>query len=211
VLPRGLSLAASRLATTYPCLLAFGEHSEGRTFFGGLETAWGVRYHELMLAVPFVTSYGAGPYLFLRGMACDFWPAAWNGNVFYGFMKQFARIEWDGRQFVSRSLGEGPDFHATVTPRSSPSIDSETLHWLRDVVAQRVLGCRADGSIVESRFEWSFDDSILDAVDVDIRASPQFAELQRLAPFTADASYAVQRMRWRLSWPSPHEPRRVSA
>lgn len=211
LLPRGVSLLASRRDAACSCLLAFGEHSDGRTFFGGFQTPWGVRYHELMFAIPFVTLHGAGPYLYLRGMACDFWPAAWNGNVYYGFMKQFARIEWDGRRFASRSAGERQDFLASVTAPSSLPRSPETVRWLHDVVAQRVLGCRADGTFVESRFEWSFDDSNLTAVDVEVRESLQFPELHALAPFRAVASYAVQRMRWRLSWPTPCDPRAASA
>ena len=68
----------------YPCLLVFGEQSDGTTFWGGRSVPWGIRYHELMVAIPFVYWDGAfGEHLFVAGMICDFWPAVWNGNLYW--------------------------------------------------------------------------------------------------------------------------------
>jgi len=199
-LPPSLTLPPAD-AAEYPCLVAFGEHSDGLTFFGGFPMPWNIRYHELMVGVPFVNRKGAeGPQMFVRGMACDFWPAVWNGNVYYGFMKQFARVRWDGRQFVSLGDGERTDFHAAVEKASSTT--DGALEWIRAAAALPVLGRRADGTIVASRFDWDFSGAAVEPVSVRVFDGAQFPELTAGAGASiSQRGCRVRGMRWRLSWP----------
>ena len=115
-------------SATHPCLLAFGEQSGGTTFFGGFGLPWGIRYHELMVAVPFVGWQGAaGEHLFVSGMACDFWPAVWNGNFYYGFKKRFARMGWSGDHFAVEEDGRRAGFDAVV--RSQGEVPGAFAGW----------------------------------------------------------------------------------
>jgi hypothetical protein len=202
LLPPTVALAHDDPSRVHRCLIAFGEQSDGVTFFGGFPVPWNVRYHEALVAVPFVhLDADDRPHLFVRGMPCDFWPAVWNGNVYYGFTKQLARIEWDGERFLSHSDRPEPDFHAVVE-RTSMSAGLDPLIWIREAAALPVLGCRADGTIVTSHFEWDFTEASVEPVEVRLYESAQFPELTagndagRLHP-----GCRVQHMRWRLSWP----------
>ena len=58
LLPASLTLPPDDDRPDHPCLFACGEQRNGTTFFGGLPVPWGVSYHELMIAVPFVRSAG---------------------------------------------------------------------------------------------------------------------------------------------------------
>src|SRR5262245_23467484 len=99
-LPTAVSLPPND-SNDYPCLLAFGEQLEGTAVFGGLTVPLGLRYRELMVAIPFVRVDGAlGDHLFVSGMVCDFWPAVSNGNTYWGFSKRFAPMSWDGARFL---------------------------------------------------------------------------------------------------------------
>jgi hypothetical protein len=203
LLPPGVTLSEDDESGVYRCLIAFGEQSDGVTFFAGFPVPWSVRYREAFVGVPFVRRGTDGPYLFVRGMPCDFWPAVWNGNMYYGFMKQFSRIEWDGDRFVSRSDAAEPDFHAILEP-CAPSTGVEAAAWIRQAAALPVMGRRTDGTIVTSRFEWDFSDAAVDPAHVRLHASARFPELTATDVPQCHPGCRVRGMRWRLSWPEPH-------
>ena len=126
-------------STTYPCLLVFGEQMEGTTFFGGLSVPWGIRYHELMVAIPFVRWEGAaGEHLFVSGTTCDFWPAVWNGNFYYGFQKRLAKMSWSGERFSVTDENHRLDFLAELRPRGGRAGPGAG----RDTGCGRPLGAR---------------------------------------------------------------------
>jgi hypothetical protein len=184
----------------YPCLLAFGEQSEGTTFFGGVSVPWGVRYHELMVAIPFVRCEGAGEYLFVSGMTCDFLPAVWNGNFYYGFNKRFAAMSCNGERFAVAGDQSGATFDARLRVRAERADDA--LEWVRTAAALPVLGHRSGDILVPSRFEWDFQDASVQAASLTLVLTQQFPELRLREPLTThEYAYLVQRMQWRLSWP----------
>jgi hypothetical protein len=190
-----------RSAVFHPCLLAFGKQRNGTTFFGGLPVSWGVEYHELLVGVPFVRLVTDHvDRLFVLGMSCDFWPAIWNGNYYYGFRKRFAAMRWaddvftvtghDGRQELHASLSE-PDREA-----------ASTFELIRALVTQPVLGCRGPGGFVHARFDWDFSTAVVERASLRLSLSAPFQELT--APETMKVmgeAYRVRGMRWRLSFP----------
>ena len=200
LLPPGLTPPDSD--TGGRCLIAFGEHSEGVTFFGGMTVPWNLRYRELMIGIPFVHRAGSrGPHLFVRRMACDFRPAVWNGNVYYGFMKDFVRVAWDGEHFLAHDESHRPYFHAAVTPRS-PGENEQQLVEIRAASALPVLGQRADGTLVHSRFEWDFSTASVEPATVRVLPGTQLARLLASQEVVATGhSCYVRQMPWRLSWP----------
>jgi hypothetical protein len=200
-LPDRVALPPEQSAT-HPCLLAFGEQSAGTTFFGGFSVPWGIRYHELMVAVPFVTWMGAaGLHLFVTGMACDFWPAVWNGNVYYGFKKRFARMAWSGDRFTVGGEAGQSGFDAVLhsRPDAPPAV-----HRIRAAVALPVLGCRMDGVFVRSRFDWDFRASVVEGASLEIPEGQRLPELPAMAPAARNVDACrVRGMIWRLGWPGP--------
>jgi hypothetical protein len=199
-LPPAVALSGAD-SPTHPCLLAFGEQTNGTTFFGGLPLPWAIRYHELMVAIPFVRWHGAaGEHLFVSGMTCDFWPAVWNGNVYYGFRKRFAQMSWDREGFSVAGDDRGPGFRAVITsPRPA---GNGALDWIRSAAALSVLGHREDRAFVSSRFEWDFDEATVEAITLDLDFGPRFRELPLDIQSSCDHACRVREMRWRLSWPT---------
>jgi hypothetical protein len=184
-------------SSRYQVLLAFGEQARGMTYFGGWPIPWGVRYHELMVAIPFVRLEGRDEvYLFVAGMTCDFPPAVWNGNQFYGFKKRFVAMSSGPDRFVVDPSEEG--FSGTLRP--SPAID-EDREWLRWASSLPVLGIRDDGSFVRTRFDWSFTNARLEAAQVQVHIGRQFPEFA--AGTYQGSGVRVTGMRWRLGWPQP--------
>jgi len=185
----------------YPCVLAFGTQSDGTTFFGGLAMPLGIRYHELMVAVPFVLWNGAaGEYLFITGMICDLGPAVWIGNVYYGFRKRFARMSGGGERFTVDEESHQPGFQAVLRPPGKTA--GSTLNRIRAAVALPVLGCRSDGMFVQSRFDWDFREAAVEAASLSLTVGEHFRELPLGAHSACHDAYRVDRMRWRLSWPT---------
>src|SRR4051794_38933139 len=71
VVPRGAALAAND-GSLHSCLIALGEQTEGTPFFGGWPFPWGIRYPELLVAIPLRSCPPLpGPQLFVSGMTCD--------------------------------------------------------------------------------------------------------------------------------------------
>jgi hypothetical protein len=203
-LPRSVALPDSESAE-HPCLLVFGEQGEGTTFFGGLSVPWGIRYHELMVAVPFVSwEGGGGEHLFVSGMTCDFQPAVWNGNFYYGFSKRFARMGWDGESFSVADESDCSGFRAALCTRGPAYSDG--LDWIRSAAALPVLGCRQGGVFVRSRFDWDLRRADVEGVTLRLAVEPQFPELPLGAQAACHDAYRVRRMRWCLSWPSMATP-----
>jgi hypothetical protein len=202
-LPPSISLPQGD-ADECPCLLVFGEQADGKTFFGGMSVPLGLRYHELMVAIPFAGwDRVPGDHLFVAGMVCDFWPAVWNGNTHWGFSKRFAPMSWDGaRLFVQNDDGE-VDFWGAVSAVDRTS--GEAFDWIRSAAALPVLGVRRDGVFVKSRFEWDFHGSRIDRAALRLATGPRFRELGLVRDsMLSDSVYHVRDMKWRLTWPQPH-------
>jgi hypothetical protein len=202
LLPPSVALPR-RDSAAYPCLLVFGEQMGGTTFFGGFSLPWNVRYHELMVAVPFVRWQGAaGEHLFVSGMTCDFWPAVWNGNIYYGFKKRFAQMSWSGGHFSVADENQRSGFEAVLGSRDEGT--GIALDRIRTAAALPVLGYRQDGRFVRSYFDWDFRDAAVEAASLRLTLGQPFPELP-LAAHSAchDEAYRIRGMHWRLSWPAP--------
>ena len=200
MVPAGATLAEND-GNVCSCLVAFGEQAAGVTFFGGWPIPWGIRYHELLVAVPLQGFAGLrGPQLFVTGMTCDFWPAVWNGNVYYGFRKRFASMSGDGANFLVMDDKGTPVLVATMTGRGAS--DGETLEWIRSAVSLPILGKRDDGALVHSQFEWNFSEAVTDAASLNLVVGQGFDELPA-SQLQCEAAYVVRQMRWGLGWPSP--------
>jgi hypothetical protein len=197
VLPSSITLPPTE-SDDFRCLLAFGQQREGTTFFGGLSVPWGISYHELMVSIPFVRWHDEGNYLFVSGMMCDFLPAVWNGNAYYGFRKRFAEMTCDGARFAAAGEDGAPCFHASARGRGVPP----DLHWISTAVTLPVLGQREDGDVVQSRFDWGFRDATVEAVDLHMKVRQPFPTLPA-GEHLAELACRVHGMRWRLSWPAP--------
>jgi len=189
--------APARSASRYRILLAFGEQADGMTYFGGVPFPWGVQYHELMVAIPFVRlRRDDEAYLFVSGMTCDFLPAVLNGNQFYGFRKRFVSMSFGPDRFVVDPADGG--FSGTLRPAAALDTDSEWLLWASTLP---ILGVRDDGSFVRTRFEWSFANARLEASLAQVRIGRHFPELA--AGTYEGTGMRVAAMRWRLGWPHP--------
>jgi hypothetical protein len=183
------------------CLIALGEQRDGTTFFTGLPLLWRAAYCELMVAIPYVRWGTVGqPYLFIHAMACDAWWAVWNGNLYYGFAKRLTSMTWNATRFTVFDEGPDPVFQATLRRPRRQGFDR--LHWIKSAAALPVLGCRDDGVLIESHFDWDFRDGFVDPVEIEFRVGPDFRELP-LPPGTRRRieAYRVHRLRWGLSWP----------
>ena len=167
---------------------------------------WAVRYHELMVAVPFVKPEGTDvEHLFVHRMMCDFWPAVWVGNNYYGFNKSFVQMAWDNRRFDVTDASNALMFSAEVSPAESAS--GQGLTWIQRAAALPVIGRREDGRIIGSRFDWVFPSDGIDRVALKLTVTPSFAGRDgetfpaRADPQSCDQAYSVSGMRWCLSWP----------
>jgi hypothetical protein len=184
-----------------PCLLAFGEQQEGTTFFGGVSMPWGVQYHELLVGIPYVRRAGDSTnHLFVLGMTCDFWPAIWNGNFYYGFHKRFAPMRWANQAFVVISSDGRPEFHASL--HGTDGRAESTFELIRTIASQPVLGWWNVGGFVRTGFDWDFSTASIRPVSLRLSLDAHFRELpdgSRLK--IMGEAYQVRGMRWRLSWP----------
>jgi hypothetical protein len=199
-LPPSISLPQGD-ADECPCLLVFGEQADGKTFFGGLTVPWGLRYHELMLAIPFARCDRGRDHLFVSGTVCDFWPAVWNGNTFYGFSKRFAPMSWDGTQFFVKDDDGGVAFCGALEVADRTS-GKEVFAWIQSAAALPVLGVRGDGVVIRTRFEWDFGAATVEPAALHLTVGKGFDELLLLnRPFREDGVYRVAGMQWRLGWP----------
>jgi hypothetical protein len=207
VLPPAVTLPPAS-ASHHQCLVAFGEHANSTSFFGGLRLPWPVRFRELMVAVPDVRCTRVeGAHLFVQGMACDIWPAVWTGNVYFGFRKEHVTVQWNSDEFhvspngwrscrASVRCTSGND-HDRVTARH------DALQRIRAAVTMPVLGRRTEGTFVRSRFAWDFGSAAVDGASVTFEGGSMFPWL---SGHTRDGSSVsiglrVRGMGWRLSWP----------
>jgi hypothetical protein len=198
-LPPGITLPEG-CPEEYACVLTLGQHYDGTAYFGGVPVPWGARYLESMFAVPFVEAAG-GQALYIAGMTCDAWWAAWHGNFYYGFKKRLTPITWDGTRFAVGTGPQEPALLATLDPigPSSPA----ALDWFAKAAALPVVGQRSDGPLVRSRFDWGFEQARVEAARLALEVEPGFPGCPSgdYAGRLGDV-YRVRGMRWRLSWPA---------
>jgi len=211
VLPSELELAANVSVTpdVHPLVLIFGEQERGATIFGGMTLPTGVGYYELGMAIPFVT-HRRGRHLhnFIPLMYSSFFPPIWAGNVHYGFSKAFAAMRWEDSLFIVTRPDGALLLRATVEPAGDwvpgRNCDLPNFDEMRSVFALPVLGRRQDGTYVKSYFRWDYGAARVRAVRAAVSIEAKLIE--GVAPRTCmslrSATFEVQRMEWRISWPA---------
>ena len=134
-----------------------------------------------MVAVPFVRWEGeTGEHLFVSGMTCDFWPAVWNGNFYYGFKKRLARMSRNGDHFSVSDDRHRLGFEAVLSgggEATGPDAGSNTC------------SSGASGAwpprrrrVRQSRFDWDFREATVDAASLSLALGQHFPELPFGAP-----------------------------
>lgn len=189
----------------HPLVFLFGELRDGGAHVGGRDFPLGICYREAAVMIPQVR-HAAHEFdtLFACEMFADDSRPIMLGNATYGFRKRQSRIEWSGGNYEVQVDGQGRLVAQGALRgawRQARSGDTDAA-WLEDLGASQVLGRRATGEYVLSRFSWDFSDATLCAVGVDLQWRPWQG-----APFLglrAEPSHAlaVRDLRWRTSPPT---------
>jgi hypothetical protein len=210
ILPPPLELEGAGRAVRdgHPVLLTFGEHDGSKVFYASLALPTGVRFRELVIAIPFVRAAGdAESRLFVARVLSGEPVVTWSGNVHYGYAKRMVPMEWLGETFVVSDEQGALLAGLRAEPRAAwhPALRSRLAALGRAVGVSRlpVLGHRVDGGLVRSRFEWDLTEAMVRPVRVRVAVeagSP--SELASAAAYGRRwSAVEVSGMRWRLSWP----------
>lgn len=189
----------------HPLVFLFGELRDGGAHVGGRDFSLGIRYREAAVMMPQVrhASHDSDT-LFACGMFADDSRPILLGNAAYGFRKRQARIECSGSNYEVL-VGKQRQFAAQgalVGPWWSGCSGRDDARWLEDLGASPVLGRRASGDYVLSRFSWDLSDASLCAVSVEFQWSPEpGAPLLGLRSEPNNA-LVVRDLRWRTSPPT---------
>ena len=210
MLPPGLALGrnVSSEPELHPVVFVFGTQAETGLLLAGVPLPTGARFTELMIAVPFVRRVDGGTlHVFIPRIYSADRFSAWSGNANYGFNKQLGDMGWIGNTFTVSSRGGPLMAHAIVEPDGawSPAASVPGLAAVADVFRLPVVGRRADGREVCSRFDWQLATAhgrtarAVVSIDADLGSG--------LAPVVChgvqSGTFLVRRMRWRVSWPGP--------
>jgi len=209
LLPPDLELADRRSGApaVHPVAFVFGEQTEGGVIFATMSVPMGVRYYEFAMAIPFVR-HRQGSYLhtFVARMYAGYFPATWNGNVYYGLAKQPADLSWQEPIFIV-TAANGLLFHAAVEAVggwvAGPDPGLANFAAMQSAFTLPIVGRKADGRYVCSYFDWHFAHATVRptrcALSID---AVLIRNLQpRRCYAVPDGAFEVQGMRWRLSWP----------
>ena len=158
LLPPELRLAPGARDTgeSHPVMMLFGTQWDGVMRFAGIAWPSGPPYHEVGVAIPFVTRRdGHALHLYMVRMYASYPPAVWAGNAYFGFSKELAGVRWDGASCVVTRGGD-PLLRADVEC-SGDVADPASFERVRALFTLPVFGKRADGSLACSRFNWDAD------------------------------------------------------
>ena len=205
LLPPELALASAAGSTPparHPVAVVFGTQTDSVIHFARLALPGGPAYHEVGVAIPFVTQReGHASHVYMARMYASYPPAVWAGNVYYGFSKELADVRWDGKRFDVNRRGGARILQAAVEGIAEGDA-AHAFETVRTLFRLPVLGRRRDGSLVCSHFDWDVRDAQVRQSDVRLSLD---AALDAGAPVRCShvpgATYALRGMRWRLSWP----------
>jgi hypothetical protein len=211
LLPAELELAVNLSATrdVHPVVLMFGVVAEGAATLAGFTVPLGVRYAEFALAIPFVRHNDEGRlHTYIPRMYSNHLPATWTGNTFYGFGKEVAKMWWQGPVFMLTREDDALLLHAAIESRcdwlSGPRCTLPNFEAMRAVFALPIVGRKADGVYVCSYFDWDFNGACVRAADSCVTIDAPILEglTPRRCYGVRAGTFQVERMLWRLSWPS---------
>jgi hypothetical protein len=211
ILPAGLELAANEVAPAWhPVAVICGEQTEGAVIMAGFTVPTGIRYHEFGIGVPFVRHGGdRALHIYIPRMYSSYFPAVWNGNAHYGFAKKLARMVQSGTDLAAFDEDETPLVRAEIEPAGEwlPGARCPLANFerMRAVFAFPVIGRRADGRYVCSRFDWAFNGALVRRVEAYISIDALLAPglTPRRCRSATEGAFEVSGMRWRLTWPAP--------
>jgi len=213
LLPPGIALADTTAAPdSHPLVFIFGQQSEGTILFGGMSYPLGVRYTEFGVAIPYVT-FGADRDLhtYVPRMYSSYFPPVRDGNMHYGFGKAQAVIDWHG-PIATLVTPDGVLLcHATIAALAAWHRDASAAHelaWVQAAFALPVLGRKANGRYVRSRFRFDFRDAVVRPVRCAMAIEVPLVDgmaAQRCYSAPGEA-VEVRGMLWQLSWPEPLPP-----
>ena len=187
----------------HPVMTLFGTQWDGVMRFAGLAWPSGPPYHEVGVAVPFVTRRdGHALHLYMARMYASYPPAVWAGNAYFGFSKELAQVRWDGAHcVVTRRTGE-PLVLAEVEG-GAEAVAPGMFERVRVLFDLPVFGRRGDGSLACSRFDWDAGGALVRPAHALVCHAPSGdgREVLRSRDAVADATFSVRGIRWRLSWP----------
>ena len=148
------------------------------------------------------------PVTFVPRMYSSFYPATWAGNAHYGLAKEMATMQRQGARVVAATPDGAPLIEAACEPSgdwTAHPADLPNFGAMRAVFALPILGRRADGSFITSYFGWDFRGArgrpARAAVAIIANLGPGLGP--RNCSTLESGTFEVQRMIWRLSWPTP--------
>lgn len=215
LLPPGLDLATnvSPAADLHPVAFVFGALTAGAMQFGGFTIPTGIGYQEFAMAIPFVR-LGRRPFMhtYIPRMYSSYFPPTWNGNMYYGFAKEMARMHWQDSVFLITSEDDRLLLHATVQsggrwlPGDTSTLDNFSA--MREIFALPIVGRKADGTYVCSYFDWDFSAASVRPADacVGIDAPLLDGLVPRRCSAVPSGTFDIRGMVWKLSWPAPYRP-----
>lgn len=212
LLPAGLSLglAPGRGGSRHPVVFVFGEHDRSAVLFATMRFPTGVRFHEMVVAVPFVRTPGdATPAVFLPTVFSSDAIATWSGKVHYGYRKRRVPLEWLGHSFVVSD--ERGRFLAQVSCAATGAwaeAATSRLPALRTAAAfgaMPVIGFLDDGRLVRSSFAWGFDGGRIRQIAARVDVAPPLVHALGIAAAHGLPARCLEiaALRWRISWPNP--------
>jgi hypothetical protein len=202
---RANDAAADPTREGHPLVFVLGELRDGGAHVAGRAFSAGIRYREAAVLIPGVRHVlFDGDALFACAMFADDLRPVLLGNAAYGFRKRQARIEWSGPTYDVDVDGQtclvargalGGNWQGTRDGFEPP-------RWLEDLSASPMLGRRATGDYVLSRFSWDFGAAAMCALEVELRWRP----VPGTAPVDLHAgehsAIAIRDMLWKTSRPA---------
>jgi len=205
MLPGGIALErpAGWRGGGHPVVVLFGVQARGATRLAGVRLPLGRSYLELAVAVPGVCR-GGEPMTALARMYADYFPAAWNGRVRYGFGKEHAEIRrTDGSFVVARPAGP-PLCAAVHAPAGAWAAAArapgppQVAAWL----SAPLIGWTPAGRAVRSASSWDVDGRLVRPVRASVHAfTPLLAGCGPGELLEDAAAFEVRNVRWSLGWP----------
>ena len=199
LLPAELTLVGT--GDEHAVAFVFGRQRDAAVLFGGFMLPSVGRYLELCVAVPSVRPRSGGDvHIFISRMYASYFPAVWNGNTYFGFAKESARLDWDGATFAVRDDDDRALVRAETRPTGAwmPARAESHARFaeMRAVFAQPVLGRTHDGRWMRSAFGWDFADALIRPMEARI-SGPDVGSCR-----SAGGAFEVREMLWRVGWPS---------
>lgn len=213
MLPRGLRLdPPDSFQDTYPIVFLFTRQKNVRP---GLVPFGGLRYHEFIELIPFVTrdaidAPGGGPFNYMPYMLLDEMAPVLIGVNVYGYNKRFARISSnDGAFEIQSDLGQvSANLENDGLPGVATNKRFSRLKTVRQLVENPFISLTQGGVWVYSQLNFCFDTATFQGVSGDVALGAPFDPATDplgcfCVPSILDADYGAFRFQTNWSSASP--------